>query len=593
MTIKRLLPIIFLALCLPSVAQRSTSDSVEYRSPYLDLRPVKCQRQYHIDPQRQLHGTYTVKGSDNIKWSRRTDSQQYTEVRHYNHGALEGSFSQHYSHTGVGDIAGSFQVDRRWSIKGQFVEGRPDGMWQFTVLSKMHSKSENSTTRYTLTAQYVQGELRSFSDDNGHRITVHPDGTLSGTATLKDGTEVTLSHSIVANKYLDWSGNRMTVGRPQQQALSQLSNPFSMADSGYAVDYQEIFLTQTSQLADQIDRYGHLPSLAPQFPRMPYSVRLGQLRQIHAASSDDAFEYYYQQSGQADQMLGEGFYIKRGSKRFIGNQAAQRIRAHHTQRQSESLGRKLDMMAKLSETQSWEQILEDCRQGRSPLLDMMSLRWSRTDLSTEEMYREAASAIDRIWGPLYPICGHTISHSEYHPHKGLQATVEMKQLAADSVSYHSFVIEIPTSPEGTILLSDMDPSRYQPISNEWDSIWAYEARLKNSHKQLMEAMAPLRLWRPEYKAYFDSTFYDRSTLPDVRKADLDEIDEIQRDLFANIETLRTIQRQHEILLRRAETSKRRSSDYTEWAKREFPNIHWTTAALNRFLERQRQMMEKH
>lgn len=572
------------------LSQNSILDSIEYRSPYLDLRPVRCTKNIHYDGDKKIHGVFTIKGADELKWSRRTDSQQYTEIRHYQHGVLEGSFSQTYSHSGVGSIAGAYQVDRRWSIKGQFANGRPDGAWVFTVTSKMVSGGEREHTKYTETAVYENGELRSIADGDGHRLIVHPDGTLSGNAKMKDGTEVTLSHSIVMNSYLDIDGERLKVGPRQQSLLATMVSPFIMADSGYAIDYQEIFLIQTSRLADHVDRYGHLNSVTPMFAKVPYSVRIGQLRKINPATADDAFEYYYQMSEKADQMLGEGYFVRRNSKRFFGSAAEKRIRAYHTKRQNEALERKLETLVRLSDEHSWDEITADCEGGKSPLLDLIAVQWSENQMTSEEMYKEAARVINEKLRSLYPVSGYHILSSTYTANEGLKAQVEMRQLKDDGVSYESKKVEIQTSPAGHIMISRMNPSQYLPMSNDWDSVWMMEKALNQRHKELLAKMRPLKLWIKEYEHYYDSAFADRTTRPEVRRADLEELQEIQNDIIDNLELFATIQHQHDVLKRESEQSRMKGDRYAVLCRREFPDIFWSADDLNQFIEEQKNLI---
>ncbi len=590
--LKYCVALVLFALMADMAVGQTERSEVEYRSPYIDLRPVKCvqtcERQNGV-----LHGSYTLKGSDTFKGAKRTDVQQYSEFRTYSHGTLHGTFSQSYKHVGKGDVAGAYQVERIWSVKGSFEQGKPDGVWVFSVSSKVNAKGENSHTRYTEQVTYSHGELCRITDERGNCLDVNPDGTLTGSCTMKDNTLLVLSKSIVVGSYLNKEGDRLPVGPAQKALLDRAGSTFEMADHGYAIDYQEVFLQQSTRLADMIDRYTHLGSIAKDFPKMPYSVRVGLLREVDAVSPDRAFEYYFQSPGKADQMLKEGYYITRGTKRFFGTEAERRIRSHYTQTRSENLARKLDLIVKIMDSQPWDDVLQDCRNGKSPLLDLFAVRWSSPTLTREEQYREAAELIDRQFGPLYPLSGYRIQPLEYAPYRGLSAQVEMQRRGTDTVSYESFLVDISADPDGYILLSRMNPSDYRRVANDWDSIARFEARLQARCRQLMERLGSMRDYQSSYKFFFDSVFCDRTTIPEVRMEDLGYLDEVQEEVWENADLLKTIHQQHLLLQhheqaeRRERQSRTHKDSYLQHCRKEFPTVFWSRTSLDRFYQLQR------
>lgn len=572
---------------------QNVREQVEYRSPYIDLRPISCEKVCRYSDGKP-EGEFSISGKDLYKGSKRTDSQRYSEVRHYLHGVLQGPFSQDYTHHGSGDVAGSYLVDRNWSVKGQFADGQPDGTWVFSVDSKIKARGENGSTRYRMAVDYEHGTIKKISDERGNSLLVNEDGSLTGSATLKDGTQIVMMRSVVTGSYLNKEGDRMRCQTEQADVLNSSRNPFEMADRGYAIDYQDVFLQQSSRLADMIDRYSRITSICKGFQKIPYSVRVGQLRQVDPVSAAAAFEYYFQSPGKADQMLKEGWYINRGSKRFFGTEGEKLIRRHYTEIQKEMLDKKLSLMVKTMEGKDWDGFMEECRSGKSPILDLFAVRWSREGLTRAEQIQEASVLIEKNLKPIFPLSGFEIRNARYTPYEGLSSLVVMHRRGHDTVSYESVAVPLKTGSSGYMLLSRLNPSEYSTEPNDWDTIARFESRLRSRCAELMARLRPMKEWSHEYQTFFDSVMSDRSIRPEVRMEDLEYLDEVQQEVWENADLLKEIHKAHEQLryreqsARREQQSHRHKESYLEHCRHHFPNVFWSRESLSRFRELQRE-----
>ena len=454
--IRNLIFVIALLLTGDIMAQNLLVDSIEYRAPYADLRPVVCQKRYTLDGDNKMHGTCRIKGSDVIRKAGYLNEQQYEETRTYRHGILEGAFSQTFKHNGHGSATDPYHVGRQWTAKGQFHQGHPDGDWTFSLHSAMHTGLENATTEYRYKLTFDHGRLTFLSDDKGHRITFHPDGTVSGDVTVNDFNRraITLSHSVVSNLYQTAEGDFAAM-TPELEKL-RLSKPssFAMADQGFAVDYKEQYVVQIARCADIVNRYLRLNALDTSLSAA-HLTQIGILRAVHPVDSQTAYDYYIQTPGSADGILQHGYYERRRKKCFLNSAAEQRIRRHFTNYQCDLLNHKLGILVQQMENNSWDAILADCRSGRSPLLDMVAAQWQGPRF--EDQCKETATLLDAAFQSLYPLRGFRIRSATYVPQKGLDAEVEFYVIKADSIQYTSVVVPLKTNPSGHILIRAAAP----------------------------------------------------------------------------------------------------------------------------------------
>lgn len=551
------------ALLCGGYAQQTKSESFEYRSPYVDLRPVKCTKQYQFDADNRLQGAVQIKGSDMVRGSEGYNEQHYEEVLHYQHGVLQGAFSQSFSHVGKGNAVGSYKVQRRWDAKGQFDQGHPHGKWTFTLSSNMNSGSESATTSYSYTLLFEHGRLQSLQDEKGRRLQFHDDGTISGDATITETAMVTysnypnyttfssyptysttpsvhISHSLIADRYMDKDGELL----PMTHRLRELSmaTPFVLADSGYAVDFQEMRVVQVSRCADILNRYVRLTALDTTLEVLPHLSMIGRLREVQPVSADAAFDYYVQTPRSGDRLLQKGFYERKKHKYFLDSKAERRIRKHLEAYQYDLLSHKLNFMVRLTKSQSWKTICDECREGHSPILDMVAAKWSKADF--DQQCKESAELLDKAFGGLYPLCGFRILSAHYEPYKGLKADVEMHVLQGDSVSYKSVVVPIATNSDGYILLGRLNPESYKVVPNLWDTVAIFERELNARSKELQSKLAFSTEWSREYRDFFDSVYADKTTKPEVRMEDLQYLESMQQELLGKLDQLRATYKEY-------------------------------------------------
>ena len=523
---KKLFSLFLLLSAYVAYAQTSVSDTVEYRSPYVDQRPVVCTKTYRLDDDRRIHGSCVVKGSDVIRKAGVVNEQHFSENRTYSHGHLQGPFSQTYSHSGRGSKVNPYKVLRHWTAKGQFNQGHPDGRWTFSLRSDMNTGVESSTTQYTYTLQFELGRLTSMTDNQGHRLQFHDDGTVSGTAVSSEYRTVNLSHSVVTNFYQPLDGKQSPIPQQIDSILAPGLTSFQRADQGYAIDYQELRILQISRSADIVNRYIRLGMLDTSLTASPLT-QVGVLRAVKPVASDVAFDYYIQTPGSADRLLERGYYERRHRKYFLDSEAENRIRSHHTQYQCDLLSHKLDILVNLMDRQSWNGILADCRSGQSPLLDMVAASW--TNHRFEDQCEETATMLDQGFRSLYPLRGFRILTATYTPFQGLEAQVEFHVIKSDSIQYASVVVPVKTSPSGHILLGRLNPDDYSTQPNVWDTITLREQQLNSRHRELIQHKNPCAECAQYYREQYETLFNDKSILPEVRLKDLQTLERLQED----------------------------------------------------------------
>lgn len=590
MHLKSILLFAMLNLTLTSIAQQP--QEVEYRSPYRDLRPISCTLSASRNSNGEYHGDYSLKGSDNLKSGQRTDLQQYAETRHYSHGIPDGRLHQSYSHSGSGQISGRFTICHNWSVDGTFDNGIPTGTWTFDVQSKFDSYADKSNTRLREKVVFEDGRVSAITDQDGNYISVTHKG-ISGTGTLKDGTRVILTNSIVTNTYIDLTGDLKKLNNEQSFLLSKLLDGewsiYQLADHGYAIDWKETFLAQWARYAEHADRYAHLADISPRFHTPSYSVRLGQLREINLIDDDKAVEYYRQRPSHFYEMMANGCFQGPYGKRYFGSRAALMIQQAWAQNQREVIGRKLSQIARIQDNDSWEQCLIDCAEGNSPLLDLIAFRHDDNS-SPNDTYREAARLYKEKFTDLYPIVGHSIDSISWMPQQGVKAQCIIYRMAKDSVGYESYAVTLQTDMDGYLLIGRMEPATYHRISNIWDTIYQYESNLTTRHQSLIYKMGTIKTWRQPYAAHFEDSFADRTNMPDIRMADLRDLDSLQQVVEFNIPLLSKIDQQHAKIRNSIHQYKRLTLAYLNYYDEFAPVWDDTSDRLQELIDFQQQLL---
>ena len=520
------------ALLCGGFAQQTKSEPFEYRAPYVDLRPVQCTKQYVVDGAGRLQGTWRIKGNDMVRGGAGYNEQRYEEVRHYEAGVLQGAFSQSYSHSGRGNALGPYRVQRCWTAKGQFEGGHPDGKWTFTLNSNMNTSLERSVTNYSYTLTFERGVLRCLTDEKGRKLQFHEDGTFSGKVVVDDWRGVEVSHSVVSNVYQNDEGKWISMTPRLRRLLDSTTSVFVMADSGYAVDYRETKVVQVARCADIINRYLRLPAIDSGVVAAPLSV-VGVLRSIAPVPAGEAYDFYIQTPRSADRMLKNGYYERRGKRYFMDSESERRIRQHVTKYACDMLSHKLEFLVSLMGSHTWKDILNDCREGHSPLLDMVAAKW--TSAQYERQCKESAELIDRGFGNLYPLRGFGIVSARYVPYRGLDAEVAFYVVDADSIQYTTKVVPVKTDVAGNLLIGQIDASAYRVVPNLWDTVSALESQLNAQHTQLLRRLSCCGEWREEYESLYDSVYMDKTILPEVRMEDLRYLESVQKDMMTRIE----------------------------------------------------------
>lgn len=586
---------ILMALLL-AASTTQAQNTVEYRSPYRDLRPVPCQLTVERNAQGTLHGTYTIKGSDDLKGSIRSDRQQYSETRHYSDGVINGRFSQSYAHSGSGNISGRYTISHDWSVNGSFANGLPDGTWVFDIVTHLNSSSEKEHTHLKETVVFEGGRVSAITDQHGNYISVGLDNRLTGTGTLKDGTRVILQNSIVTNHCIGLAGDTKPLSTEQAFMLRKLLDGewtvFDLADHGYAIDWHDAFLSQWARLAEHADRYARLSSIAPQCALPTYSIRIGQLREVRLVDDDKAVEYYRQRPHEFHEMIAAGCFQGPYGKRYFGSAAAERICQCWAQDQRQALARKLGLISKVMMGDTWAQCLLDCGEGNSPMLDLIAWQRSSTGLTEEETYREAAQLINEKFSSLYPISGFAIDSVAWLRGQGARAFCTIHRMAKDSIGYESYKVEVQTNLDGYLLIGRMEPATYRRVQNLWDTVYRMEAQVAQRHKDLVYKMGTIKDWREPYVEYYDNLMADHTNRPQVRLADLESLDSLQQLLVANIPILNKIDMQHAQLRNMVHQFKRLSRDYQSFYEAYQPEWDDETSRLKQLQECQEHLLRQ-
>lgn len=577
---KHLLAILLVLLL--SASASSAQDSVAYRSPYRDLRPVTCRLVAETNASGRYHGKYVLTGSDRLNSGQRNDMQQYTEVRTYADGLLHGSFSQKYLHQGSGQISGRFTISHNWTVEGRFFHGVPDGSWTFAVNSKYSSYAEKENVRLREVVSFEHGRVTSITDHAGNHIDIDPQGLISGVGTLKDGTRVILSRSVITNTCLDLLGDAHPMTTEQTFMLRKYLDGewsiFQLADHGYTIDRRETFLSQWSRFAEHADRYARLGSLAPNYQVPPYSVRLGQLREIQLAPDAKAVEYYVQSTPtQFDEMMSRGYFVGPYGRRYFSSNAANMVLQRWSKDQAQLLSRRLSAVARDQADADWNAYLSSCGEDGSRTAEMFAPSLASPRRLVDEKFR-----------PLFPIVGHQVDSVVWQPHSGFVAHCIIHKMAPDSVGFESYAVLLPHDMDRRLLADQMDPSAYRRVPNAWDTVYAFERQLAQQHSRVLSTMHQEH--RQSYRAYYDSLLADRTILVDVRMADLRDLDTLQQQLIANAPYYRQIESLQLELKHTLQPYKRLSRAFREYQAASRPEWDSPTEYLAQLLDRHQQLL---
>ena len=95
------------------------------------------------------------------------------------------------------------------------------------------------------------------------------------------------------------------------------------------------------------------------------------------------------------------------------------------------------------------------------------------------------------------------------------------------MGYESIQLKLTTNSEGYILLDRFEPAQYQRLNNTWDTIYRLEDSIKHQHLEVRKLLYSAQYL--DFKEYCESVLADKSILPEVRLADLRELQQLQAE----------------------------------------------------------------
>lgn len=526
--------IIFLCVILFNAAAQTRTDTVEYKPPYSDLLPIKCIRTVPyktIDGERKVDGTLTIEGKGSWDAGQHNDGQQYSESRNYRNGMLNGHYKQSYRHNGYGVAGGRYKINRGWSAEGDFADGLPIGMWTFSLDSKYNSPDDHSNTKLLEKVTFSDGQATSITDQDGYSITIDKKGLIDGKGFIKGGDKVTLKKSVITNIYTDITGETRTTSAKEQKLIERFLNGyetlFTLADQGYTIDYQELFLAQWARYAEHCDRYAQIGRFTTRFTVPKYTVRIGRLTEIETVRDETAVEYYHQRNKEYDNLKTYAHYTTRYGKRHLSSNAERQIDSCWRTDQERALSR---MLTTLSEMQRNKK-QAGCSSNEGAIYELID--WKNTDTGSSRCV-SLFSLLDQAFEKIGPVIGCHIDSVRWMPYHGYVAQCRINQLRPDSIGYNSYSARVHVDYNGRLTLEQMAAQRYNKTANIWDTVDDRELLVKQHHKLLLEKCGKIKSWRDNYVTSFENMMDDYTTKAEMRLKDLAVMDSLQRQLEKNI-----------------------------------------------------------
>ena len=533
LNLKSFAVVLFCAVALGATAQTRT-DTVEYRPPYSDLLPIKCVRTVPyktINGERKVDGTLTIEGKGSWDAGQHNDGQQYSESRTYSNGMLNGHYKQRYHHSGSGVAGGRYKINRGWTAEGDFADGLPTGIWTFSLESKYNSPDDRSNTQLRERVTFSDGQATSITDQDGNTITIDKKGLIDGKGHIKGGDKVRLKKSVVTNIYTDITGETHATTAKEQSLIERFLNGgetlFTLADKGYTIDYQEVFLAQWARYAEHCDRYAQLGSFTTRFTVPKYSVRIGRLTEVETVRDEAAVEYYQQRNKEYDNLKTYAHYATRYGKRYLSSNAEREIDSCWRSDQERSLSR---MLATLSQMQRNKNLTE-CSSNNGAIYELID--WKDRDTGSSRCV-SLFTQLDKAFEGIGPVIGCNIDSIRWIPYHGYVAQCRISQQRPDSIGHNSYAARVRVDYNGRVSLEQLAAQRYRKVANIWDTVDDHELAAKQRHKALLEKCNGIKTWRDDYITAFENMMSDRTTKAEVRLKDLATMDSLQRQLEGNI-----------------------------------------------------------
>lgn len=516
-------------------------DTVEYKPPYSDLLPIKCIRTVPymtFDGERKVDGTLTIEGKGGWDAGQHTDNQQYSESRTYSRGMLNGHYRQSYRHTGSGVAGGRYKINRGWTAEGDFKEGLPVGMWTFTLDSRYNSPDDRSSTQLREQVTFVEGRAVAITDQDGNTITVDEKGLMNGKSNIKGGDRVTLKKSVITNLYTDATGETHATTTKEQQLIERFvagkETLFTLADKGYTVDWQEVFLTQWARFAEHCDRYAQIGSFATRFRVPKYSVSIGRLTEITTVSDEAAVDYYRQRNKEYDNLKTKAHYNTRYGKRYLSSNAERKIDHWWRIDQERMLSHTLATLSQIQHNKDFSA----CSSEEGSIYELIDFNDIKT--SSSERCKAIMTLLDETLGSLYPIAGCKIDTIKWIPYQGYIAQCRINQMRQDSIGFDSYSARLEVDYNGHLLIEQLHGQSYKKTANIWDTVDAREATIARQHSDLLTKCSGIKSWRDEYVTAYEDMLSDRTPKAEVRLKDLTTMDSLQRQFDSNIEIFASI-----------------------------------------------------
>ena len=523
---------LLMALC--ATAQTRT-DTIEYRPPYSDLMPFKCIRTIPystIDGEKKINGTMTVSGKSGWDAGQHNDNQQYSESRTYVKGMLNGTFRQTYHHSGSGVAGGRYKINRSWLAEGTFKNGLPDGLWTFSLNSRYNSPDDKSNTILNEKVVFNQGHISSIVDQAGNRIVIDADGLVDGKGNIKGGDNVTLKKSIITNIFTDITGETQPTSEKERRLIDDIIRGeltlFTLADKGYTIDWQEVFLAQWARCAEHCDRYAKLSSFAPRFRSPKYTVRIGRLTEIETVRDESAVEYYRQRNKEYDNLKTKAHYSTRYGKRYLSSNAESEIDHYWRMDQERIISKALVELSKMQSNKD----LTGCASDDGAIYELVELNDIKTSANGRCM--EVYSLLDNALQPISPVIGCKVDSISWFPYNGYKATCRIFQMRPDSIGHNSYTAMVEVDYNGHLLLEQLATSGYTKIRNIWDTVDSREHYITMKHNELLTKLNTIKRWRDQYAKAFDDAMLDRTPKAEVRLGDIDSLESLQLQLESNI-----------------------------------------------------------
>lgn len=537
----KLFLILFLCAIASTASAQKRTDTVEYKPPYSDLLPIKCVRNvpYKIfDGERKVDGTLTIEGKGGWDAGQHNDNQQYSESRTYVRGMLNGRYRQTYRHNGSGIAGGRYKIDRGWTVEGDFRDGVPVGVWTFALDSKYNSPDDRSSTQLKERVTFDNGRAVSITDQDGNTITIDEKGMVDGKGHIKGGDKVSLLKGVITNLYTDATGETQATTAKERQLIDRFiageETLFTLADQGYTIDWQEVFLAQWARFAEHCDRYAQIGSFATRFKLPKYTIRIGRLIEIETVNDEIAIDYYRQRNKEYDNLKTKAHYNTRYGKRYLSSNAEREIDRWWRIDQERMLSHSLATLSQIQHNRD----MTACSNEEGSIYELIDFHDIKT--SPTERCKAILAILDETIGDLYPIASCKIDAIEWHPYQGYIANCRINRTRQDSIGYDSYKAKLEVDYNGHLMIELMKGQSHPKTPNIWDTIDSRETLLARQHTALLSKCNGIKTWRDDYATAYENMMSDRTPKAEVRLSDIAAMDSLQRQLESNIELFASI-----------------------------------------------------